>query len=299
MIALIHDKGKTMKNNLTNPLVLITAAAGGLGKAFAAECASRGWDLFLTDIRSDLLDPLAQGLTRMYAVKVHYFPVDLTLTEDRDALWQEIDRLGLRFNFIINIAGMEFEGAFIERSTEELRTILRLNIEAGVEMTSQVLRRRTPDSPFYILNVSSLAGFYPMPMKAVYAASKRFIIDYSLALRRELRSSGVHITVLCPAGMPTSERSIKGIERQGIIGQLTMRNVGSVAYRAVQRTLADRPIYIPGIINRVIQFVSSVVPSAWKSAFIWRRWSKTQHQVENKNGLTSIKKSNDNSMISG
>lgn len=288
-----------MNNSLTNPLVLITAAAGGLGKAFAAECASRGWDLFLTDIRSDLLDPLAQGLTRMYAVKVSYFPGDLTLTEDRDALWLEIDRLGLRFDFIINIAGMEFEGFFIERSTEELRTILRLNIEAGVEMTSQVLRRRTPDSPFYILNVSSLAGFYPMPMKAVYAASKRFIIDYSLALRQELRSSGVHITVLCPAGLPTSERSIQGIERQGVIGQLTMRNVGAVAYRAIQRTLADRPIYIPGIVNRVIHFASSVVPSAWKSAYIWQRWSKAHHQAEHQNGLTPINKSDDNPLITG
>lgn len=259
--------------------VLITAAAGGLGKAFAAECASRGWDLFLTDIRGDLLDPLAEGLTRQFGVKVSHYPADLTSEAERDALWREIDRRGLKFNFIINVAGMEFEGAFVERTVEELRTILKLNVEAGVEMTSQILRRRAVDSPFYILNVSSLAGFYPMPMKAVYAASKRFIIEYSLALREELRSSGVHVTVLCPAGIPTCERSIKGIERQGLIGLLTMSHVGDVAYRSIQHTFRGRAVYIPGFFNRSIHFLSSLFPSSWKTAFVWRRWKRAHHKA--------------------
>lgn len=267
-----------MKGTASGISVLITAAAGGLGKAFAAECASRGWNLFLTDIRADLLDPLAQGLVRMYGVRVEHYPADLTSETDRDALWLEIDRRGLKFHFIINVAGMEFEGAFVDRTVGELRTILRLNIEAGVEMASQVLRRRVPDVPFYMLNVSSLAGFYPMPMKAVYAASKRFIIEYSLALREELRASGVHVTVLCPAGIPTSERSIKGIERQGIIGLMTVTHAGDVAHRAIQQTLAGRSVYIPGLFNRILHFLSSIFPPGVKAAFIWRRWSKA-HQL--------------------
>lgn len=265
-----------------NFMVLITAAAGGLGKAFAAECASRGWNLFLTDIREDLLEPLAQGLTRMYGLEIHYHPADLTREDDRDALWREIDRLGLKFHFIINVAGMEYEGAFADRSVEELRTVLRLNVEAGVEMTSQVLRRRALGYPLYILNISSLAGFYPMPMKAVYAASKRFIIEYSLALREELRTSDVHVTVLCPAGIPTSERSIKGIERQGFIGLLTMTHAGSVAYRTIQRTLAGQAVYIPGFINRLIHSVTSMLPTGWKAAFVWRRWSKAHRTAAQK-----------------
>ncbi len=269
-----------MTDTAANFTVMITAAAGGLGKAFAAECASRGWDLFLTDIRGNLLGPLAEGLTRQFGVKVAHYPADLTSETDRDALWQEIDRRGLTFDFIINVAGMEFEGAFADRSVEELRTILRLNVEGGVEMTSQVLRRRSSRSRFYILNVSSLAGFYPMPMKAVYAASKRFIIEYSLALREELRSAGVNVTVLCPAGIPTCERSIRGIERQGFIGLLTMSHVGDVAYRAIQHTLKDRAVYIPGFLNRLIYLSSSILPATWKAAFVWRRWSKAHRAAE-------------------
>lgn len=260
--------------------VLITAAAGGLGKAFAAECASRGWNLFLTDIRGDLLGPLADGLIRQFGVKVAHYPADLTSEAERDALWQEIDRIGLAFDFMINVAGMEFEGAFVDRTVEELRTILRLNVEAGVEMTSQVLRRRSLQARFYILNISSLAGFFPMPMKAVYAASKRFIIDYSLALREELRSSGVNVTVLCPAGIPTCERSIRGIERQGFIGLLTMSHVGDVAYRAIQHTLKDRPVYVPGFLNRLIYGSSAMLPARWKAAFVRRRWGRAHRTAK-------------------
>ncbi len=279
---------------LDKSFVLITAAAGGLGKALAAECASRGWNLFLSDIRLDLLEPLAEGMRRMYGVEVISQGADLTSDQERDALWQTIDRLGLCFHFLINVAGMEYEGLFTERSVDELRTILRLNVETGVEMTSQALRRRVKDSRFYILNISSMAGFYPMPVKAIYAATKRFIIDYSLALRTELRSEGVSVTVLCPSGMPTSERSIRGLQRQGIIGQFVMADVGHVAYRAIQKTLAGQAIYIPGVVNRWLHFISGFLPVTWKTAFIWKRWTGTRQKQSAAEALTSIKKSGDN-----
>lgn len=278
----------------TPSYVLITAAAGGLGKALAAECASRGWNLFLSDIRADLMEPLANGLRRMYGVEVIWQAADLTREEERDALWQTIDRLGLRFHFLINVAGMEYEGLFTDRSIDELRTILRLNVETGVEMTSHALRHRADKSPFYILNISSMAGFYPMPIKAIYAATKRFIIDYSVALRAELRSEGVSVTVLCPSGMPTSERSILGLQRQGIIGTVVMADVGHVAYRAIQKTLEGKAIYIPGAVNRWLHFISGFLPVTWKTAFIWKRWTRAHRKDSASVALTSINKSGDN-----
>ena len=59
-------------------LALITGAAGGLGKAFAAECASRGWDLYLTDTAERPLRVLAEGLARLYNVGARFAPCNLT-----------------------------------------------------------------------------------------------------------------------------------------------------------------------------------------------------------------------------
>jgi uncharacterized protein len=254
--------------------VLITGGAGSLGKAFAADCASRGWNLMLTDLHTDQLAAAAAGLERMYGVKVQHYACDLTDTDEREAFWQHIRRSGLRFHMLINVAGLDFEGAFSERKVAELRTMIRLNIENTVEMTQRILLHRDPTQMLRIINVASLAAFYPMPIKAVYAASKRFLLDMSMALNQELRPSGVTITALCPAGMPTRPDCIELIEAQGFMGQITTRNVGDVVVRTIDLALKGRAVYIPGFINQVLWFAGSLVPPAVLAALINRRWQK-------------------------
>ncbi len=252
--------------------VLITGGAGGLGKAFASECASRGWDLFLTDMRESSLSALAEGLRRLYNVGVRYAACNLADAGEREKLWENIRSEGHQFHMLINVAGLDFEGPFAERSQEELGTMIRLNIESVVSMTRMVLQFRDPARSLRIINVSSLAGFYPMPVKAVYAASKRFLLDFSLALRRELRESDVTVTALCPSGMPTNPPVIRAIEAQGFMGRVTAKNVGFVASRTIDRALANRAVYIPGAINIALRYLGAVVPRSLITEFIGRRW---------------------------
>ncbi len=252
--------------------VLITGAAGGLGKAFVAECAARGWDLCLTDIREAPLHALAKGTERLYNVEVITIPADLTDPASRDALWDRIRRRGLRFHMLINVAGLDFEGAFDERCVEELQTILRLNVENTVAMTRRALAARDPARTQRIINVSSLASFYPMPLKAVYAASKRFLLDLSIALSRELRHRDVTVTALCPAGLPTTPACIASIESQGLMGRMTTTNVGKVARQTVNRALRGRTVVIPGMINQVLRALGGLVPAPWVAAWVNQRW---------------------------
>jgi short-subunit dehydrogenase len=255
-------------------LVLITGAAGGLGKAFAAECAVRGWDLFLTDMTESSLSVLAEGLRRLYNIGVRYAPCDLTDPAARERLWETIRAEGLQFHMLINVAGLDYEGPFAERSLEELSTIVRLNIESVVAMTRMVLQFRDQTRTLRIVNVSSLAGYYPLPVKAVYAASKRFLLDFSLALRHELRESNVTVTALCPAGMPTNPPVIRAIEVQGFMGRVTTKNVGFVASRTIDRALANRAVYIPGAINLALRCLGALVPRSVITALIDKRWQQ-------------------------
>jgi short-subunit dehydrogenase len=254
-------------------LALITGAAGGLGKAFAAECASRGWDLYLTDTAERPLRVLAEGLARLYNVGARFAPCNLTDPAARDRFWETIRAEGLRFHLLVNAAGLDFEGPFAERQPEELCTIVRLNVEAVVAMTRRTLPFRDPARTFRIVNVSSLSAFYPMPVKAVYAASKRFLLDFSLALRRELKESDATVTALCPAGLPSNPPVIKAIEAQGFMGRLTTRNVGFVARKTIDRALADRAVYIPGLINVVLRRLGSLVPQSFVTSLLGRRWN--------------------------
>jgi short-subunit dehydrogenase len=256
-------------------LVLITGAAGGVGKAFSVECAARGWDLMLTDQPGSPLEALAEGMRRMYAVQVETLTCDLTDADARAAFWREIQHRGAKFWMLINVAGMEFEGPFQTRSLDKLRTITRLNVETVVEMTHAVLHHRNPAQTLCIINISSLSGFNPMPFKAVYAASKRFIINFSLALHKELREQNVSVTVVCPAAMPTSPRSIRGLNKLGGWGQLSLSNPNRVAAVSLKYALAGRPLYIPGIFNRAVRLFSHLLPYQWVTWWIWRHWRGT------------------------
>lgn len=254
-------------------LVFITGATGGLGKAFAVECAQRGWDLLLTDLSEQNLKSLADGLTNAYDVHVAYVQCDLTDPASRMNLINNIKNRGLRFWSLINVAGVDYEGYFEDRTVEQIRTILRLNIESTVEMTHAILDLRDPDRSFRLITVSSMAAYYPMPVKALYAASKRFLLDFSLALREEIRHLGGTVTVLCPSGMPTTDLTIKAIDAQGFLGYITTNDVGYVASHTIDHALKGSAVYVPGGINRFIRFMGSLFPPTFVSRIIGWRWA--------------------------
>ena len=257
-------------------LIAITGATGGLGKAFAVECASRGWNLFLTDLHPEPLETLAAGLRNAYSVKVMVQACDLTDPLSLSRLFEGIRTERLRFWGLINVAGIDFEGPFYEQTCQQIRTILRLNIEGTLEMTRALLEYRDPLATFRIINVASLAAFYPMPVKATYAASKRFLLDFSLALREEVRPIGATVTVLCPAGLPTTRECVQAIEAQGWMGQLTTQDIGAVANATLDCALAGKAVYIPGWINCVLQALGSLVPTSWVTALIGSRWKSAR-----------------------
>jgi short-subunit dehydrogenase len=255
-----------------NRWVFITGATGGLGKAFAVECASRGWNLYLTDLRTEPLETLAHGLRKTYAVQVAYSACDLTDPTSRLELFEAIRSLRLLFWIVINVAGTDYEGPFYERTREQIRAILRLNIEGTLEVTHALMAYRDPFAPFHIINVASLAAFQPMPVKATYAASKRFLLDFSLALREEVRPLGATVTVLCPGGLPTTPETIQGIEAQGLLGQLTTNDIGSVAAGTLEYALKGRAVYIPGLLNRILHVLSAVAPASLVASLVGYRW---------------------------
>jgi short-subunit dehydrogenase len=259
-------------------LVFITGATGGLGKAMAAECAGRGWDLFLTDLRQERLRILARGLERSYGVRVLYAAADLTDASSRATLFARLSRDGLRFRALINVAGTDHEGLFLERSAEQIQMILRLNVEATLLVTHELLAYRDEMLTFRIVNVSSLAAFFSMPVKATYAASKRFLLDFSLALRNELRDQDVTVTALCPAGLPTTESCIAAIESQGILGQLTTEDIGKVAHQTIEAALRGKAIVVPGLLNQMARWLGGLVPATTVAEIVGARWRMAQQK---------------------
>ena len=126
--------------------------------------------------------------------------------------------------------------------------------------------------------MSSLAAFFSMPVKATYAASKRFLLDFSLALRNELREQNVTVTVLCPAGLPTTAELIEAIEAQGLMGHLTTEDIGKVAHETIEAALHGRALVIPGFLNQAIKWLGGLIPPASLAELVGIRWRMAQQR---------------------
>jgi short-subunit dehydrogenase len=256
--------------------VLITGACGGLGRALSGACAKRGYNLFLTDVDDRKLAALRSGLERQYDVLVATRSCDLTRDEDVSAMLVETDRCGFRFDMLLNVAGIDFEGGFMDRGRANILSIVSLNIEATLRITHAILERRKNEDRFYLVFVSSLASMYPMPLKATYAASKRFLLDFSIALGRELKDAHVKVMALCPAGLPTTPESIRGIAAQGFLGNITTCRLESVARNTVAHALRGSCVYIPGFVNKTICALGKLLPDRVIASLIHARWNGAQ-----------------------
>ena len=258
--------------------VLITGASGGLGRAFAAECGRRGYNLFLVDINAQGLAALKSGLERRFSVCVATMTCDLTGEASVDALLAHIDRCRIRFDMLLNVAGVDYEGGFLERKRDDIVRIVSLDNEATLRITHAVLSRRDERRRFSLVFVSSLASLYPMPLKATYAASKRFLLDLAVALGHELRDKNVRVLALCPGGMVTTRQAMQGIAAQGFWGAVTTNPLETVAKRTIEGVLHGKHVYIPGFFNRTLSFIGTLLPRSWVAAAIYRRWGKAQKQ---------------------
>ena len=255
---------------------IITGAAGGLGRAMACECARRGYSLFLTDISEAALINIKEGITRRYGADVQIMPCDLTDPASVDAMLEHMDSFGIIPRMLLNIAGVDFEGSFLGRERRRIDDIVQLNIAATLRLTHAALERKPQGLPLFIVNVSSLASMYPIPLKATYAASKRFLFDFSIALGQELKGDNVNVLALCPGGLATTSEAIAGITSQGFWGNVTTNKLEKVARRTIARALLGRRIYIPGALNRLLSVAGRLVPGTWIASLLHGRWAAAQ-----------------------
>jgi uncharacterized protein len=261
-----------------NSYLLITGATGGLGRAFVIEAASQGYNLLLTDKYPDG-NSLADRLSERFHISVEYRPCDLADENDRERFLFGLKSDGLVFWGLINVAGQDYEGVFLEKTRTQLLRILKVNILATIDITHGVLSMRDPEQKFRLINVSSLAGFFPMPFKATYAASKRFLLDFSQAIREEIRPFGT-VTALCPAGMPTNVEDMRSMFAQGFWGLVTCVNQEKVAKSTLKAALKGKAVVIPGWLNQLIQTASSFLPVSIKVRYVAKRWKKARSKLD-------------------
>lgn len=248
--------------------VLITGASLGLGKALALELASQGRDLILVALPQEGLPQLARMLSETHGVTVRTYETNLMQAENIRQLICWLEASGFRVDFLINNAGIGGSKAFDTAELEQIENIIQLNVTGTALLTRLLLPFLLKFPKSYILNVSSLAAFTPIPYKTVYPASKAFIYSFSLSLRAELSAKGVQVSVLHPGPMPTSAENLNRLQKHGWLGQLSCLSVEAVAQIALKQVRRGQSIIIPGTFNKVGYWAARWIPWSWREPLL-------------------------------
>lgn len=176
-------------------IALVTGASRGLGRHIAMELASSGCDVAVTARTPGELDELASRIADETPQKSVAVPGDLTVAADRLGVVEQTEaRLG-PVDILVNVAAIARATRFVD---EDPSRVLATNLNAPIQMTRLVAAGMVKRGFGRVLNVASLAGLSGLPFAVDYSASKAGLVAFSLALREELRGSGVSVTVVSP-----------------------------------------------------------------------------------------------------
>lgn len=239
---------------------IITGATSGIGAAYAGMLAEKGFDLFLTGRRKDKINAIARELREKYGVHVTVSIAELSDSSDVDRLIDEIASIP-KIAMLINNAGFGNAGPFSEYPQQNFK-MLMTHVTASVRLAAAVVPRMIESGDGVIINVASVAAFFPMPSSATYSSTKRYLVTFSESLHMELYAKGVRVQALCP-GMTRTDFH----ERMGAAGEnikkryfLNWMSPRKVARLSLRRLSSRRVVYIPGIVNKLLVVFGTKLP---------------------------------------
>jgi short-subunit dehydrogenase len=242
---------------------LITGASAGIGREFARQLASRAKSLILVARREQRLNELRDELEQQQPnLSVSVRKTDLADLGQLNELLGWIDRERIDVNLLINNAGLGDSGAFATSDPIRNEQMILVNIVALTTLTRHLLPQMIARRRGGILNVSSSAGFLPIPNFTVYAATKAYVTSFSEALRAELRGTGVSVCALCPGPVHTEFQEVaKRPGAQPDTGpEFVFVPVEEVVSDALAALEANRPLVIPGFPMKLGMFLVRIMP---------------------------------------
>lgn len=250
-----------------NKWALVTGASGGVGKEIATILAEKRWNLVLVARSQDKLAELKKDLNEKIGIDVKVFPCDLSKNDAAHDIFNFCESEQIKIDLLINNAGAGLYGPSIELGDKAL-DMLRLNILALTQMCTVFGKDMAERKSGSILNIGSIAGNQPTPLFASYAASKSYVLNYSLALRHELSAYGVNVTCVQPGYIRTQFDNNCGIvsEKYKRFSYKNGMSAYAVAKRAVSAVLSKRSYVRAGLTNKIAAFASGLVPKnflAW------------------------------------
>ena len=239
---------------------LITGATSGIGASFARKLGKKGYNLYITGRRVEVIEKLASDIRSKYNVKVIVILADFTIPQQVDDLLKKIETIP--FNFLINNVGFGHEKKFFDDTYKKQYEMIEAHINSFCKITYIVSRHMRKNKNGNIINVSSLAGFAPTSFNHLYSSTKSFITTFTETLHLELSPLGIRVQALCP-GFTRSDfhKSLnvkeKTFQNKGLVRWMDSDKVTELSLKSLNK---KGGLYIPGISNKILYIIVKALP---------------------------------------
>jgi short-subunit dehydrogenase len=206
-------------NSSGRPLALVTGASAGIGRAYAERLASDGYDLVVVARRAERLDEVKHHLESKYGVSVQSLVADLSMESGRDAV--DAVATQARLEVVVDSAALAYYMPFLDLPSNAAEELVNLNVLAPVQMIHAALPGMVKRGKGTVVSFASLLAFSAtsenplLPKRAVYAASKAFLLTFFQILAMELRDTGVRVQIVCPGIVKTEFHTRQNMDVSG------------------------------------------------------------------------------------
>jgi len=262
---------------IKGPYALIAGGSKGIGYTIAAALAKRHYNLILIARHLDSLQSAKEKLESAYGIHVDLLVNDLSREEAADEIGKWCFENEIPLKMLCNVAGFGGERDYPSLSMEETRYMVRLNVESCMALTLKLLPLLEKNAPSYVLNVASMAGLAPIPIKNVYSATKSAVIFFSYSLHYELMDKNISVSCLAPGPVFTKPSVVKDTKKNlGWFGMQMAVKPEKVGEIAVRRTLKHDLLIIPGTTAKLSSVIIRLMPRKWMTSIYNNAGKKAQ-----------------------
>jgi short-subunit dehydrogenase len=233
------------------PWALITGASSGIGREFARQIAASGIHVALVARRQALLEEAGKECSAKFGVEHRVIAADFSEEGFMTKLVSETRGLGI--GLVVSNAGTGSPGRFLTQEREKLIQLLRLNTLAHLDLAHHFGPKLATRGSGGLLFAGAMGASNGIPFMANDAGAKAYVQSFALSLHDELKPLGVHVTVLPVPPTDTPVLAQFGLDPKTM--PIKPLRVNQCVHEALTALSANRPLIIPGRLNRVMNKV--------------------------------------------
>lgn len=238
---------------------LITGASSGIGRCLAKLFARDGYNLVLVGRRKERLDELAAELCGQYSITTSVIAKDLSSPSSPTEIFDELRGKSIHIDILVNYAAIAVHGEFHKTGLEQELQMIQINLVSLTYLTKLAVTEMLKQGGGKILNLASVASFFPVPLGAVYFATKAYVLSFSDAIAKDLEGAGITVTTLCPG--PTATEGARKYHfddtRLFSAGVMNAERVAEIGYRALMR---GKRTVVAGVSNKLLMTMTRITP---------------------------------------